>query len=184
MQAYFASLSSPIDHSMMTRYNDAAPMMRCSRAPGDASKIESISPRLTIPFIERRKAERGAVKAVSDEDFLVSLAGRLLPDGGMPGKDPEQRLLASALALLAFTEMAQAAGTSAFDHHIQRLSAFLKQGVTALGDDRQVLLEHLQDLAAHGHSPAGSIGLAKQHLNRPGLRPAAWDALRMLIERC
>jgi len=127
------------------------------------------------------EVEMCAASAPSDEDFLVELAGRLLSDGGMSGKDAEERLLASALALLAFAEMAQSAGTTAFDNHIRRLTGYLQsQDHSTLSYDRKTILEKALDMAAKGTVPAGAIALARQHLAKPD---NAWTALRDLLNK-
>jgi Ca-activated chloride channel family protein len=143
---------------------------------------------------ERVDIARFAAGGTTDEDFLVWLAGRLLPDGGMPGRDAEERLLASALALLAFAEMAQSTGTTAFDSHIRRLTGFL-QGQhhptlyavhaalleRALYAVHAALLERALDFAVKATAPSGAIKLARKHL--PFLmKTTAWKALRDLLK--
>ncbi len=50
----------------------------------------------------------------TSEDILVTLAGMLEPDGGMPGKTEEERIANSLAALLYFAECGSSAASGAF----------------------------------------------------------------------
>jgi hypothetical protein len=76
-------------------------------------------------------------------DPLVGLAGRLQPDGGMPGYDDDERWFASALALVCFISARYEEGTRAFDAHIERLLEFLKSSASA-DSARQSWLERVE----------------------------------------
>ncbi len=56
---------------------------------------------------------------------ILELAARIEPDGGMPGRDEEQRWLASALALARFMTYQVIGGTTALAASIRRLVQFL-----------------------------------------------------------
>lgn len=79
-------------------------------------------------------------------DALIDLAALLEPDGGMPGDDWEERLLASLLALLAFHAEGHTLDRGPFAPHMNRLAAFLKQaGLSSLTNDQQDIVTRLLD---------------------------------------
>jgi Ca-activated chloride channel family protein len=57
---------------------------------------------------------------------LVTLASLIEPDGGMPGGNEEERVLATILALLRFLAEGHAANRGAFRPHVKRLLEFLE----------------------------------------------------------
>ncbi|MCZ2149278.1 MAG: VIT and VWA domain-containing protein [Bryobacterales bacterium] len=64
-------------------------------------------------------------------DQLMELAGRMEGDGGMPGRDKDERLLETVRAVLAFLKEGHSTKKGAFRVHVQRLVAFLeRQGGT------------------------------------------------------
>lgn len=60
-------------------------------------------------------------------DRLMEIAARMESDGGMPGRDADERLLETARAVLAFLKEGHSAGKGAFRVHVQRLVAFLER---------------------------------------------------------
>ena len=60
-----------------------------------------------------------------DDDLLVKLAGLMFADGGMPGKDGEERWVVTAIALLCFKADGKARQSDAFRAHSARLLAYL-----------------------------------------------------------
>jgi hypothetical protein len=73
---------------------------------------------------------RLAMRISSPQDvlsgLLVQLAGRLEPDGGMPGRDIEERWIATATALLCFITGGHSLQKGAFRRHVRRMVRFLK----------------------------------------------------------
>jgi Ca-activated chloride channel family protein len=59
------------------------------------------------------------------EDLLLDLAGRMQADGGMPGRQEEERIWATLVALLCFIAEGHTASSGAFRSHVGRLIAFL-----------------------------------------------------------
>jgi len=59
---------------------------------------------------------------------LLTLAARIEPDGGMPGKTEEERALASILAILQFLAAGHSWRSGTFRKHVQRLVKFLEGG--------------------------------------------------------
>jgi hypothetical protein len=61
------------------------------------------------------------------EDLLMELAALIEPDGGMPGKDDDQRLIASLLALLCFATNGHTPASGSYRRHVKRLGEFINQ---------------------------------------------------------
>jgi len=59
---------------------------------------------------------------------LDALATRIEPDGGMPGKTDEERVLASILTMLRFLAEGHSLRSGTFRKHVQRLVKFLEDG--------------------------------------------------------
>ena len=89
---------------------------------------------------ERRRLPGEVPDPVLMEDILVDLAGKLLPDGGMPGSDEEQRWLASAVLALLFAEAREKRLGKWFRPHFKRLLAFLKKHPATQADPRRATL--------------------------------------------
>jgi Ca-activated chloride channel family protein len=59
------------------------------------------------------------------EDLLMDLAGRIQADGGMPGRNEEERIWASLITLLCFQAEGHTMTSGTFRSHAARLAAFL-----------------------------------------------------------
>ncbi len=59
-------------------------------------------------------------------DWLMDLAAKLQPDGGLPGSTDEERWIRSAIALFCFMSEGHTARRGAFRHHVRRLIEFLR----------------------------------------------------------
>jgi len=86
----------------------------------------------------------------SVEDTLLELAARIEPDGGMPGRDEDERVQATILALLCFLAEGHTERSGAFRSHVARLMAFLEaaKGV-------HPLVGEILELARRGRSLEG-----------------------------
>jgi Ca-activated chloride channel family protein len=94
------------------------------------------------------------------EDVLLDLASQMESDGGMPGKNPDDRAASSAVALLAFLSQGHSPSSGAFRSHVTRLVKFL-QSLTSLSDRHQKAIAAVVQAAGKGNAPAGDwIGLA------------------------
>ncbi|MCX7887214.1 MAG: hypothetical protein N3B01_08210, partial [Verrucomicrobiae bacterium] len=80
-------------------------------------------------------------------DFLMKLAAEIEPDGGMPGKDDEERWLASAAVLLYFMAKGHTVWSGAFRVHVKRLLEFLQSAPSTAADPRK---QRLVELAEKG----------------------------------
>ncbi|RME94301.1 MAG: hypothetical protein D6766_06125, partial [Verrucomicrobia bacterium] len=114
---------------------------RCVRAPAppDAGRMMAmpLPPLETEPEGVMRCASPAAEPLVDVLDVLMELAGRLEPDGGLPGPDEEGRWLASAMLLAALLAVRDQEGVGAFDRHIERLKTFLEASPVTAGDPRK-----------------------------------------------
>ena len=64
---------------------------------------------------------------LTDEDELMELAAQLEPDGGMPGKNMQQRVARTSDAVLKFVRAGHNVYAGTFRMHVARLIAFLKR---------------------------------------------------------
>jgi hypothetical protein len=95
------------------------------------------------------------------EDILLDLASGMEPDGGMPGNNPESRVSATIVALLAFLSQGHTPARGAFRSHVARLESFL-QSLTGLSSHLQQVVSVVIELARKGTAPAGDwITLAR-----------------------
>ena len=88
------------------------------------------------------------------DDILLALAARLDADGGMPGKDRESRVAASAVALLAFLSHGHSLTRGAFRSHVARLVSFLRR-MTELSALQRRVVAAVIELAQKSTTPAG-----------------------------
>ena len=102
-----------------------------------------------------RLYERDLSLTSDSDDVLVELAALLEPDGGMPGDTPEERLLASLLALLTFHGEGHIPDHGPFALHMKRLVAYLKQAdLSPLNDDqRDIVTRVLKAIGGKGAIP-------------------------------
>jgi Ca-activated chloride channel family protein len=116
-----------------------------------------------------------------EEGDLMDLAASIEPDGGMPGDSREQRILASLLALLAFTADGSSLNSGPFRKHVKRLLDFLDSGITDGLDDRKraaartVVRAAEEGKAIEGdwldHARSASLSTGTE-------RASAWEALQ------
>jgi hypothetical protein len=59
------------------------------------------------------------------DDLLIVLAGMLEPDGGMPGKNEQQRIVSSEAALVFFVAQGNTRNSGPFRVHVDKLLRFL-----------------------------------------------------------
>lgn len=95
--------------------------------------------------LPRKPAKPRQTKDNTKEDILVRLAGRILSDGGMPGKDLSRRALNSAFTLLAFAQQGHQNGAGPFVPHVRRLTEFIK--FAAINEDLPADLRTLLTMA-------------------------------------
>lgn len=119
----------------------------------------------------------------STDDLLLQLAGCIEPDGGMPGKDDEERWIATAIALFCFLAEGHTARSGTFRAHVKKLIAFLKASPSTATDDRK---RQLVKLAQNGTVLAGDwLALARavvehDRLDAAGFWQEAERAMKLL----
>jgi hypothetical protein len=119
---------------------------------------------------------------------LMALASSLEPDGGMPGKTEEERLLATILALLQFLDAGHGVSGGAFRAHVKRLVEFLeawlkreaaRSGKPAAGPDEAKLREDVvKQVVERGRSGRALTGDWSKRKPEPGLWADLAAALR------
>jgi Ca-activated chloride channel family protein len=131
-----------------------------------------------VDFKSPVSAEREESDAESAR--LIALASSLEPDGGMPGKDGEERVLATVLALLRFLAAGHTATSGALRVHVVKMIGFLEsaivRAVAGSGPltSRAAVLEEIVNRAKAGKALPGKWDKAK-----PG--PALWSELEKAL---
>jgi hypothetical protein len=92
---------------------------------------------------------------------LLKLASSLEPDGGMPGKSEEERVLSTILALLQFLAEGHNAKHGAFRAHVKRMLEFLKRS--------KVQNDAVKEMIEHGKSGRALPGDWSKKKPEPGL---------------
>ena len=92
----------------------------------------------------------------ASEDVLVTLAGWLEPDGGMPGKNEETRIANSLIALLSFLAQGSTSEAGPFRVHVERLLQYLNPDrIKRLGSLQADLVSRVLEQIAAGRSLRG-----------------------------
>jgi hypothetical protein len=110
------------------------------------------------------------------DDVLFDFASQLEGDGGLPGRDADERASRTVAALFAFLAQGHTATSGAFRSHVDRLVKFLaKLGELSAG--RRQLVDQVLELAARGEAPLGDwLKLASQ----PG---GHWKEIERAVEQ-
>ena len=91
--------------------------------------------------------------AKTPEDLLLELAARIDSDGGLPGRNAEERASATVAAILAFLQHGHTPSSGAFRSHVARLVAFLESHLDSIGGlsaERRKLVDEVIALARKG----------------------------------
>lgn len=111
----------------------------------------------------------------NSDDELLELATALDSDGGMPGKNIEERALASAIALLVFAANGQFHLRGVFRSHTTRLLQFLTS-LSGLAPNKQRVISDALHAALQGGTPEVDwLGVARAGGD-------LWDALARLLQ--
>jgi hypothetical protein len=105
-------------------------------------------------FDARVKPAHKSLRPETAADILLDLASRMDSDGGMPGKNPESRAIATVIALLAFLSQGHTLKVGAFRSHAARLVSFL-QSLTGLSIHQQQIVAAVIELVHKETAPAG-----------------------------
>jgi Ca-activated chloride channel family protein len=118
------------------------------------------------------------------EGLLVELTGRIQSDGGMPGADTQDRIVASALVLLALLEAAASGQERIFSAHISRMIRFLGSQVSRVPtEEMESTICRLLERAEHlKMTPGAWLDLCKEY-NRGNFNVrTAWRCIRGAIQ--
>jgi hypothetical protein len=142
-----------------------APLLSNFNSAAASSETTGSLKRSQIRFSGLRKSanasneEARAVETAGER--LLDLAARMDSDGGMPGKNPESRAIATVVALLAFLSQGHTPSSGAFRSHVARLVSFLKSTNGLLAPHQQQVVTAVIELARKGSGPTGEwIALA------------------------
>jgi Ca-activated chloride channel family protein len=113
-------------------------------------------------FAQLFGASRTEPVSQNAESILLDLCSRMEPDGGMPGRSPEDRAGATIVALLAFLSQGHTLTAGAFRAHVTRLVAFLTS-LSGVSGGRRPMVAEVIALARKGQTFAGEwISLARE----------------------
>ncbi len=94
--------------------------------------------------------------SLAETDPLVELAARLEPDGGLPGRTSELRLLATILALLAFGSEGHWVSSGPFRAHLRRMLDFVDRfSVRDLTSEQRATVAEVVDVVRREQVIAG-----------------------------
>jgi hypothetical protein len=150
-----------------------APVMGCP-APSAARHIGRLA---WIPPRPARTVESPAPTA-SPADELLELLGRLEPDGGLPGRTAERRILASLFLLLRLVEEGGAPETRPYRIHIERLTEFVRTRMDALAPHQRRLVEAALEVVENGGRLEGEWKLSENFST-----PKAWSRLSEALQK-
>jgi hypothetical protein len=93
---------------------------------GTSEELSSLS-NTRMLWVDLRASNLGISTNSFDtsEDILITLAGLLEPDGGMPGRNEELRIANSLIALLSFVAQGSTREAGPFRGHVERLLQYL-----------------------------------------------------------
>jgi Ca-activated chloride channel family protein len=157
-------MEAGFDHPSMARYRKA-PLLTRLFSPKDTSFPRSTSVR----------REESWVSASEPDDtrqvHLLNLASTLDPDGGMPGKSEEERVLATILALLQFLAGGHSADAGPFRAHVKRMIEFLEKSKIRVDVVKEII-----ELGRSGRALAGDWSNRKPE-------PALWADLEEALKQ-
>ncbi len=156
-------------------YRSRLPGLRCGAPRPAPSVIPSKS-----DFIACRIPEASLEQFARPDpmDELLDLLGRLEPDGGLPGRTMERRILASLFLLLRLLLAKGAPAGSPFRAHIERLMTFLRTASARLEPHRRRLIDAVLELADLGSTLEGQWRLSKNFSTSE-----AWSRLSKALQK-
>lgn len=114
-------------------------------------------------------------------DLLMDLSARLQPDGGMPGKESEDRLLSTLLTLLSFLAHGDSLHSGSFRLHIRRMMDYLEQlSPDSFSQEQRQILEKVIRAARSGEKWPGDWSVLAREVDgqKKGSGECGWKALR------
>ena len=163
-QAAFTQANSQILRCMKTADFQAKPLGHKMKAP---RRRESSDVKLNACYSMPPSPMSPAQDKPAGEELLMVLAALIEPDGGMPGKDNERRLIASLLALLCFVANGHTQASGAYRRHVKRLSGFI-EGVPSGSDLPGTPREMLEVISSLGPAYPDWEEEANRLIRKPG----------------
>jgi len=157
----------------------------CLVAP-DAHYAMVMKPALGAVIGSGRRLRAHEKSEVPTDQVLVDLAGRLEPDGGLPGRDDEERVAASLLLLLLYAAEGHSPEQGAFRQHVGRLLAFLRAfDMSRFDEDQRAKITcALRALEDRGRLDGTWLPLAKEYVRRSMIQGHRfWTTLAEALER-
>ncbi len=152
--------------------------------------LERFMPHKFRAKVELHLEDDSKITGDDSQAALMALASSLEPDGGMPGKTEENRLLATILGLLQFLAGGHSASGGAFRAHVKRLVEFLetwlrrpeeRPGKSAEESEEAKLRERVvKQIVERGRSGRALAGDWSKRKLEPGL----WADLTKYLNSC
>ncbi len=120
---------------------------------------------------DEEQVERLGLDSQAGAD-LVPLASKIEPDGGMPGKTDEERVLATVTALLAFLAAGNSETSGTFRAHVKRLIEFLEKSMVRPDVVKQVI-----ERVRSGRPVEGDWA---DHVSKPD--PGLWEKIEAALK--
>jgi hypothetical protein len=96
------------------------------------------------------------VEPLTGLDLAIHLAGMIEADGGMPGRDPAERLAVTLLAILTLLDLGARHESPMLSDHIERMAVFVEgQKTDSLTPTRQAIANKVLRMV---HDPLGAEG--------------------------
>lgn len=108
--------------SALMTFGSAPPRMPGSRSSSGGGFMRSLRER-----VSSRQSASPKKASSSAEDKLMDLAASMEPDGGMPGKNVEERVRKTLEAIRKFLDAGHTSSHGAFRTHVQKLADFLRK---------------------------------------------------------
>jgi Ca-activated chloride channel homolog len=159
-EEYFLGASHLSLSTRMMAEPEMSAMQSQANALGIPRQVSSLGSRMVSRLrgsLERKPLPGSLPNSVeTSEDVLVTLAGWLEPDGGMPGKNEETRIANSLVALLSFIAQGSTSEAGPFRVHVKRLLQYLNPDrVKRLGSLQADLVSRVLEQMAIGRSLKG-----------------------------
>ena len=182
-ESYFAASQHA---KMMKRFSLLSEMMvfNIDRDSDEMASLSNFGKLGGIAKIEEEGASESA-KATGNEDLLLELAARIEPDGGMPGSDEQQRILATMVTLLIFIVEGHTSKMGVFRSHVQRLIAYLQSEATKTLSHEQhdILTQVLKAISRDQVIAADWLSYADDLASKVHLSANVWEKIEQALNR-
>jgi len=125
--------------------------------------------------------DRYLIQHNTAEDVLLELAARIQPDGGLPGKENEDRVIATLVAVLLYVAEGHTTQEGTFMPHVRRLLSYLAGAdISAFNEEQRRQIATVLDNLNQGNVIKGQwLSLARSYLNEGKVRNRQfWKEIR------